>query len=90
MQPLNAPDHRYQMGQGSYMSQCSPVNDLDRYTVLEKDILITEGGDPDKLGRGSIWMGEVQRPVFQNHFLGLDQKSQNWPLGFCSTSCFSL
>src|SRR5690554_768683 len=31
-----------------------PVSDLDRYAVLEKDILITEGGDPDKLGRGSI------------------------------------
>lgn len=44
-----------------------PASELERYSILENDILITEGGDPDKLGRGSIWMGEVQRPVFQNH-----------------------
>lgn len=52
----------------------TPVSDLDRYAVLEKDILITEGGDPDKLGRGSIWMGEFQRPVFQNHLFRIRSK----------------
>ena len=51
-----------------------PAIDLDRYAVLEKDILITEGGDPDKLGRGSIWMGEIQRPVFQNHLFRIRAK----------------
>lgn len=51
-----------------------PLSDLDRYAILEKDILITEGGDPDKLGRGSIWMGEVQRPVFQNHLFRIRSK----------------
>ena len=44
-----------------------PATDLERYAVLENDILITEGGDPDKLGRGCIWTGQVCKPVFQNH-----------------------
>ncbi|MEP2296451.1 MAG: hypothetical protein ABJI21_09065, partial [Algoriphagus sp.] len=29
-----------------------PTSDLERYSILENDILITEGGDPDKLARG--------------------------------------
>ncbi|MCE7057659.1 restriction endonuclease subunit S [Algoriphagus sp. AGSA1] len=44
-----------------------PATDLERYAVLENDILITEGGDPDKLGRGCIWTGQLPKPVFQNH-----------------------
>jgi type I restriction enzyme S subunit len=44
-----------------------PVTDLDRYAIEKDDVLITEGGDPDKLGRGSIWNNELERPVFQNH-----------------------
>lgn len=44
-----------------------PTSDLERYSILENDILITEGGDPDKLGRGCIWEGQISKPVFQNH-----------------------
>ncbi|MGC1375687.1 MAG: restriction endonuclease subunit S [Anaerolineales bacterium] len=31
------------------------------------DILFNEGGDIDKLGRGWVWQGEIERCVFQNH-----------------------
>jgi type I restriction enzyme S subunit len=31
------------------------------------DILLTEGGDPDKLGRGAIWRGEIDDCIHQNH-----------------------
>ena len=31
------------------------------------DILLTEGGDPDKLGRGTFWKGEVPECIHQNH-----------------------
>lgn len=31
------------------------------------DILLTEGGDPDKLGRGAIWREQVDNCIYQNH-----------------------
>ena len=42
-------------------------NDLKRYTVLPGDVLMNEGGDLDKLGRGSIWRGEFNPCIHQNH-----------------------
>ena len=31
------------------------------------DVLMTEGGDRDKLGRGAIWRGEIDQCAYQNH-----------------------
>lgn len=31
------------------------------------DVLYTEGGDRDKLGRGTIWRNEIENCVHQNH-----------------------
>jgi type I restriction enzyme S subunit len=31
------------------------------------DVLMTEGGDIDKLGRGTVWRGEVENCLHQNH-----------------------
>jgi type I restriction enzyme S subunit len=42
-------------------------NDLNRYAVIPGDVLMNEGGDRDKLGRGSIWSGEFNPCVHQNH-----------------------
>ncbi|MBE9078284.1 restriction endonuclease subunit S [Romeria aff. gracilis LEGE 07310] len=42
-------------------------SDIDRYALKTGDVLLTEGGDPDKLGRGAIWNGEVQTCIHQNH-----------------------
>jgi type I restriction enzyme S subunit len=41
--------------------------DLDRYRVLPGDVLMNEGGDLDKLGRGVLWRGEYDPCVHQNH-----------------------
>jgi len=41
--------------------------EIDRYLLKTGDILLTEGGDPDKLGRGSIWRNEIQEAIHQNH-----------------------
>ncbi len=38
-----------------------------RYALHEGDVVLTEGGDFDKLGRGFIWNGQVDRCVHQNH-----------------------
>lgn len=40
---------------------------LNRYRLLSGDVLMNEGGDFDKLGRGGIWRGEVQDCIHQNH-----------------------
>jgi type I restriction enzyme S subunit len=44
-----------------------PVADLDRYQLRFGDVLMNEGGDFDKLGRGHIWSGEVAPCIHQNH-----------------------
>jgi len=41
--------------------------EIRRYRLLPNDLLLTEGGDPDKLGRGTIWCGELPECIHQNH-----------------------
>jgi type I restriction enzyme S subunit len=41
--------------------------EIDRYRLRASDILLTEGGDPDKLGRGAMWNGELPECIHQNH-----------------------
>ena len=38
-----------------------------KYLLEEGDILFTEGGDRDKLGRGWVWEGQIPNCVHQNH-----------------------
>lgn len=41
--------------------------DVDRYRLQPGDVVLTEGGDLDKLGRGYVWSGEIPECVHQNH-----------------------
>lgn len=41
--------------------------DVDKLRLQVGDILFTEGGDRDKLGRGWIWNGEIVECIHQNH-----------------------
>ena len=38
-----------------------------RYSVVSGDVLLTEGGDFDKLGRGAVWDGRIEPCLHQNH-----------------------
>lgn len=38
-----------------------------RYLLQAGDVLLTEGGDYDKLGRGGVWHGEIAPCLHQNH-----------------------
>ena len=44
-----------------------PIEDLARYRLQPGDVLMNEGGDFDKLGRGHIWNGEIEDCIHQNH-----------------------
>ncbi len=41
--------------------------DIEKYVLQPGDILMTEGGDFDKLGRGAMWSGQVKECIHQNH-----------------------
>ncbi|HCA87248.1 MAG TPA: hypothetical protein DEQ61_18270 [Streptomyces sp.] len=43
----------------------------DRSTLRPGDVLMTEGGDLDKLGRGAVWNGELPGCLHQNHIFAL-------------------
>ncbi|KQV35769.1 MULTISPECIES: restriction endonuclease subunit S [unclassified Rhizobium] len=42
-------------------------SDIERYALREGDVLMTEGGDWDKLGRAAIWRDEIPNCIHQNH-----------------------
>lgn len=44
-----------------------PREDLPRYSLRPGDVLMNEGGDFDKLGRGHVWQGEIDPCIHQNH-----------------------
>ncbi len=39
----------------------------ERYALEQGDLLLTEGGDLDKLGRGAVWDGRLESCLHQNH-----------------------
>ena len=46
--------------------EVTPDEDL-KYRLHSGDVLMTEGGDRDKLGRGCVWHGEIEPCLHQNH-----------------------
>ncbi len=42
-------------------------SEVDRYRLEQGDMLMTEGGDFDKLGRGTVWRGQIFPCLHQNH-----------------------
>lgn len=42
-------------------------DEIARLRLRDGDLLLTEGGDPDKLGRGTLWRDELPLCLHQNH-----------------------
>lgn len=54
-----------------------------RGTELQKgDVLMTEGGDLDKLGRGFLWEGQIQGCLHQNHVFAIRPKTHKLSASF--------
>jgi len=44
-----------------------PPNEAATCMLMAGDVLMNEGGDADKLGRGCVWSGEISPCLHQNH-----------------------
>lgn len=42
-----------------------------QYALPKGCVLMTEGGDRDKLGRGCVWNGEIENCIHQNHIFAV-------------------
>ncbi len=54
-------------------------NQIERFSLKIGDVLMTEGGDFDKLGRGDVWNGQINPCLHQNHVFAVrpDQQKLN-------------
>ncbi len=60
-------------------------SEVEKYALLEGDVLLTEGGDPDKLGRGAVWHNEVPNCIHQNHIFRVRVNKESIAPEFLST-----
>ena len=44
-----------------------PAARAEKLRLLPGDVLLNEGGDRDKLGRGWVWEGQIENCIHQNH-----------------------
>ena len=50
--------------------------ELEKYSLHKGDLLMTEGGDRDKLGRGTRWNGEIEPCLHQNHIFAVSTNKE--------------
>lgn len=46
-------------------------SEVERYSLRAGDVLMSEGGDNDKLGRGTVWQGQISPCLHQNHIFAI-------------------
>ncbi|MEZ7127707.1 restriction endonuclease subunit S [Nonomuraea sp. AD125B] len=56
-----------------------PRSLAERCTLQTGDVLMTEGGDPDKLGRGTVWSGDLEPCLHQNAIFAVRPDSRLLP-----------
>ena len=65
----NVKDGYLDLGSIKTMHVSNP--EIERYRLEYGDVLFTEGGDADKLGRGTVWRGEIDPCLHQNHIFAV-------------------
>ncbi|EGQ7854661.1 restriction endonuclease subunit S [Vibrio vulnificus] len=65
----NVYDGRFELDEIKYVKATRAM--IERFRVRHGDILVAEGGDFDKVGRGHIWTDEVQDLIHQNHLFAI-------------------
>lgn len=64
------------------------VHEVERFLLRKGDVLMNEGGDNDKLGRGTVWQGQIDPCVHQNHVFAVRLANPDlaeWVARFTST-----
>ena len=61
-------------------SIAAPDDEAVAYRLQAGDVLMNEGGDADKLGRGAIWTGQISPCLHQNHVFAVRPQriSSDW------------
>ncbi|HJV26729.1 MAG TPA: restriction endonuclease subunit S [Aromatoleum sp.] len=65
MRVANVKDGRLDLAEVKYIAV--KRREIEKYSLMRGDLLMTEGGDPDKLGRAALWSGEIETCLHQNH-----------------------
>jgi type I restriction enzyme S subunit len=65
------------------------ADEVERYRLKIGDVLLTEGGDNDKLGRGLVWRGEIPLCLHQNHIFAVQCKTEELLPEFLTVFCSS-
>jgi type I restriction enzyme S subunit len=55
-----------------------PEDEVEKYRLRNGDLLITEGGDWDKVGRTAIWRDELPECLHQNHVFRARAVTMEW------------
>lgn len=55
-----------------------PEDEIDKYLLQHGDLLITEGGDWDKVGRTAKWGNELPQCMHQNHVFRARAMTTEW------------
>ena len=64
------------------------ASEATRYLLQKYDVLMNEGGDNDKLGRGAVWRGQIAPCIHQNHVFAVrltNPELAEWVSRFTST-----
>ena len=65
-------------------------SELDRYRLGAGDVLMNEGGDFDKLGRGYVWEGQIEPCITQNHVFAVRPNGvDSWWLNSITSSDYA-
>ena len=54
-----------------------PKGEVESYLLRGGDVLMNEGGDNDKLGRGCIWRGAIAPCLHQNHVFAVRPRTMS-------------
>lgn len=58
--------------------------EIERLTLRDGDLLLTEGGDMDKLGRGTCWRSQLPVCIHQNHIFRIRFSADRYDPDFVS------
>jgi type I restriction enzyme, S subunit len=61
------------------------ATEFEKWQLKLGDILLTEGGDWDKLGRGTVWRGEIPDCIHQNHIFRIRTNPKDFDPNFLIT-----